>query len=301
MIKRKIIDYLYVMIGSAITGLGISLFTNPAQISPGGVSGIATILYHVFGFDVGLTIFILSIPIFIIGIKLFGKRYGLMSLFGTFSLSFFTSLWCKVFGYNGILDYTKDMSIWLSCLYGGVLCGCGIGIVLKSGSNTGGTDIIALILSKYTHIPTGTSLLIVDGIIIAISAFVFSIESALYAVIVSYIISLVINKIVITMGTGYAKTAFIISDSLEDIGKFIIHNMDRSGTIVKAKGLYSNQDKPILMVVLPNYSISRLVQFVHEVDPNAFMTILDTHQVLGEGFTPIEKLVNINENDVTSK
>ena len=193
------------------------------------------------------------------------------------------------------------MSIWLSCLYGGVLCGCGIGIVLKSGSNTGGTDIIALILSKYTHIPTGTSLLIVDGIIIAISAFVFSIESALYAVIVSYIISLVINKIVITMGTGYAKTAFIISDSLEDIGKFIIHNMDRSGTIVKAKGLYSNQDKPILMVVLPNYSISRLVQFVHEVDPNAFMTILDTHQVLGEGFTPIEKLVNINENDVTSK
>ena len=125
--KRKIIDYLYVMIGSAITGLGISLFTNPAQIAPGGVSGIATILYHVFGFDVGLTIFILSIPIFIIGIKLFGKRYGLMSLFGTFSLSFFTSLWCKVFGYNGILDYTKDMSIWLSCLYGGVLCGCGIG------------------------------------------------------------------------------------------------------------------------------------------------------------------------------
>lgn len=299
--KRKIIDFLYIISGSAITALGIALFTNPAQIAPGGVSGIATILYHIFGFDVGITIFILSLPIFLIGIKLFGKRYGFKSLIGTFALSFFTSLWCKLFGYDGILDYTKEMSIWLSCLYGGVLCGLGIGIVLKSGSNTGGTDIIALILSRYTHLPTGTSLLIVDGIIIATSAFVFNIESALYAVIVSYIISLMINKIVITMGTGYAKTAFIISESLDDIGKFIIDNMDRSGTVLKAKGLYSNKEKPILMVVLPNYSISQLVRFVHEVDPNAFMTILDTHQVLGEGFTPIEKLVNISENDVTSK
>lgn len=299
MIKRKIIDYLYVMIGSAITGLGISLFTNPAQIAPGGVSGIATILYHVFGFDVGLTIFILSIPIFIIGIKLFGKRYGLMSLFGTFSLSFFTSLWCKVFGYNGILDYTKDMSIWLSCLYGGVLCGCGIGIVLKSGSNTGGTDIIALILSKYTHIPTGTALLIVDGIIIATSAFVFSIESALYAVIVSYIISLIINKIVITIGTGYARTAYIISNRIDEIGDFIIKELDRSGTLLNAKGLFTKEDKPMLMVVLPNYTISRLVRFVHEKDPNAFMTIIDTYQVLGEGFTPLSKVVESQRNDVT--
>ena len=299
--KRKIIDFLYIIIGSSITALGIALFTNPAQIAPGGVSGIATILYHIFGFDVGITIFLLSLPIFLLGVKLFGKRYGVKSLFGTFSLSFFTSLWCRLFGYDGILDYSKEISVWLSCLYGGVLCGLGIGIVLKSGSNTGGTDIIALILSKYSHIPTGTSLLIVDGIIIASSAFIFNIESALYAVIVSYIISLMINKIVITMGTGYAKTAFIISDALDDIGKFIIEDMNRSGTIVKAKGLYSAQDKPILMVVLPNYSISQLVRFVHEVDPNAFMTILDTHQVLGEGFTPIEKLLNISANDVTSK
>lgn len=299
-IKHIVIDYIYILIGSAITGLGITLFTTPAKIAPGGVSGIATILYHLFGFDVGTSILFLSIPIFLIGIKLFGKRYGLNSLVGTIALSLFTSIWCRIFGYDGVLDYSKEMSVWLSCLYGGVLCGLGIGIVLKSGSNTGGTDIVALILARYTHIPTGTALLIVDGFIIAISAFVFSLESALFAIIVSYIISIVINKIVISMGTGYAKTAFIISESLDQIGDFIINNLDRSATIVKAKGLYSGEEKPVLMVVLPNYSISELVRFVHKVDKNAFMTILDTHQVLGEGFTPMEKMIEIKNNDVTS-
>ena len=118
---------------------------------------------------------VLSIPIFLLGMKLFGSYYGAKSLLGTLALSLFTSLWCRIFGYEGILDYSKDMNVWLSCLYGGVLAGTGIGLVMKSGSNTGGTDIIALIISRYTHIPAGTSLLIVDGIIIAASAFVFSV------------------------------------------------------------------------------------------------------------------------------
>ena len=297
--RQTIIDYFYMTAGSAITALGIALFTNPAQIAPGGVSGIGTLLYHLFGIDVGLSIFVLSLPIFIIGIRLFGKMYGVKSLYGTLALSIFTSFWCLVFGYEGILDYSKDMSYWLSCLYGGVLTGVGIGLVMKAGSNTGGTDIIALIIARYTHLSAGTSLLLVDAVIIAASAFIFSLESALYAIVVVFITSIMIDKVVLSMGTDYAKTFYIISDNLDQIGRFITDELDRSGTVISAKGLYTGEERPMLMVVVPNQSVSRLTRAVHEADKNAFLIIQDTHHVLGEGFTPIEKVVAEGRNDVT--
>lgn len=297
--KQTILDYLYITAGSAITALAIAVFTNPAQIAPGGVSGIGTLLYHSFGIDVGLSIFILSVPIFLIGVKLFGRMYGLKSLIGTVLLSAFTSLWSHIFGYGGILDYTKDMSFWLSCLYGGVLSGVGIGLVMKGGSNTGGTDIIALIISRYTHITTGTSLMLIDAVIIAASALVFSIESALYAIVVVFITSIVLDKVVLSMGTGYAKTVLIISDHLDEIGSFIIREMDRSGTVISAKGLYTGEERPMLMAVVPNQEISRLTRRVHEVDKHAFLVIQDTHHVLGEGFTAMEKIIAEQHNDVT--
>ena len=297
--KQKFIDYTYIIIGSAVTALSIALFTTPAQIAPGGVSGIGTILYHMFGIDVGLSIFVLSVPVFIAGVRLFGSLYGIKSLIGTVALSAFTSFWNLIFGYDGILDYSKDMSLWLSCLYGGVLAGFGIGLVMKSGSNTGGTDILALIISRYAHISPGTSLMIVDAVIIVASAFIFSIESALYAIVVVFITSVVIDKVVLSMGTGYAKTVYIISSKTKEIGDFIINEMDRSGTVISAKGLYTNEDRPMLMTVVPNQSISKLTRTIHELDDKAFLIIQDTHHVLGEGFTPIEKIVAEGHNDVT--
>ena len=297
--KQKFIDYTYIIIGSAVTALSIALFTTPAQIAPGGVSGIGTILYHMFGIDVGLSIFVLSVPVFIAGVRLFGSLYGIKSLIGTVALSAFTSFWNLIFGYDGILDYSREMSLWLSVLYGGVLAGIGIGLVMKGGSNTGGTDIIALILARYTKITTGTSLMIIDAVIIAASAFVFSLESALYAIVVAFITSVALDKVVLSIGTGYAKEITIISDRLEEIGTFITKELDRSGTVLPAKGLYSEQDKKMLMTVIPKEYISRLVRKVHELDNSAFMIIQDTYHVLGEGFVPIEEMVAKQHNDVT--
>lgn len=297
--KQKIIDYTYIIIGSAVTALSIALFTTPAQIAPGGVSGIGTILYHMFGIDVGLSIFVLSVPVFIAGVRLFGSLYGIKSLIGTVALSAFTSFWNLIFGYDGILDYSREMSLWLSVLYGGVLAGIGIGLVMKGGSNTGGTDIMALILARYTKITTGTSLMIIDAVIIAASAFVFSLESALYAIVVAFITSVALDKVVLSIGTGYAKEITIISDRLEEIGAFITKELDRSGTVLPAKGLYSGQDKKMLMTVIPKEYISRLVRKVHELDNSAFMIIQDTYHVLGEGFVPIEEMVAKQHNDVT--
>lgn len=297
--KQKFIDYTYIIIGSAVTALSIALFTTPAQIAPGGVSGIGTILYHMFGIDVGLSIFVLSVPVFIAGVKLFGSLYGVKSLIGTVALSAFTSFWNLIFGYDGILDYSREMSLWLSVLYGGVLAGIGIGLVMKGGSNTGGTDIMALILARYTKITTGTSLMIIDAVIIAASAFVFSLESALYAIVVAFITSVALDKVVLSIGTGYAKEITIISDRLEEIGAFITKELDRSGTVLPAKGLYSGQDKKMLMTVIPKEYISRLVRKVHELDNSAFMIIQDTYHVLGEGFVPIEEMIAKQHNDVT--
>lgn len=298
-LRRTIIDYIYILAGTALTALGIVLFTNPSKIAPGGASGIATLLYYTTGLDVGLGILLISVPLFLIGLKLFGKAYGLKSLIGTLALSLFTSLFGLIFGYDGILDYSEEMSVWLSCLYGGVIIGAGIGIVMKSGSNTGGTDILAQILARYVHISTGTALFMVDALVIAASALIFGIESALYAIIVVYITSVVLNKIVLSMGTGQAKTALIFSDKVEEMRDFIIHDLERSGSIINAKGLYTKEDKPMLLTVIPNQEISRLTREVHAKDPASFIIFLETNHVLGEGYTPIETAIEQNNNDVT--
>ena len=291
--KRDIIDYSYIIIGSAITALGIVLFLNPAMLAPGGVSGIATILFHTIGLDLGLTILVLTIPIFLIGAKLFGKQYGVKTLLGSVLLSVFTSIWASVFGDAGLLDYSKDISIWLSALYGGVITGLGMGLVMKSGSNTGGTDIIAQIIARYTSLSLGTALFIVDGVIIAVSAIFFSIENALYAIVVAYITTVVVNKIVLSMGTNYAKTVFIISEKTE----YIINTLERGATILDAKGFYTKESRPMIMTVIPNQDISKLTRAVHQSDPKAFLIIHEAFHVLGEGYTPIEKIAS--SSDVT--
>ena len=296
---RTVIDYAYIILGSAITAFAVAVFLNPARLAPGGVSGIATILYHLFGWDLGTSIFFLTVPVFLIGLRLFGRQYGFRTLLGSLLLSAFTSVCVSLIGEDGILDYSKDISVMLSALYGGVLSGVGIGLVMKSGSNTGGTDIIAQIIARYTPLSLGTSLFIVDGAIIAVSALFFGIENALYATAVAYITTVVINKIVLSMGTSYAKTVFIISDNYHEIGQFIIDEMDRGATLLDAKGFYSNKSRPMLMTVIPNQEVSKLTRAVHKADPKAFMVISETYHVLGEGYTPIENIAETS--DVTQQ
>ena len=301
-IKRKITrydiyDFIWIIIGSMLTAVGIILFLNPAQIAPGGVSGIATIFYHTFGWDVSLTMLLQNIPLFILGVAIFGKAFGFKALLGSVLLSMFSAITTHFFGTEGILDMSKDISRWLCCLFGGVLSGAGIGLVMKSGANTGGTDIIAQVIAKVTRLSQGVSLLVVDGCIILVSAFIFGIESALYAVVVAYLVNIMVDKIVLSMGTNYAKTIFIISKGLDEIRDHILYELDRSGTIISAKGLYSQEDQPMLMVVIENQQVTKLTRVVHQVDPKAFMIIQNTVHVLGEGYNPLEMVAS--NKDVT--
>ena len=290
--KRKVIDYLYIIIGSFIAGFGIAAFNTPARIAGGGVNGIATILYHTLGFNPGVSMLFMNIPIFFLGVKEFGPKYGFKSLLGMLLLSLSVSITGELIGFNGILPYTDSVDVLLSALFGGIFIGAGIGLVMKSGANTGGTDIIAQIISKHTPLPLGTSLLLVDGVVILFSAFVFGIERAMYAVISVYASSQMINYVIMVMGTKYAKTAYIFSDKQDEIKELIIKELHHGGTIFTGVGIYTGKNRTMLMAVIPNQQISHLTALVHRSDPKAFMIVEEAYQVLGEGFTPMEKIAS---------
>lgn len=283
-----VLNYSYIVVGSFVTAAGLVFFINPGKIAAGGVSGIATILFHTLGWDPGLMIFVLSVPLFVAGTLIFGKQYGFKTIFGTLCLSGFTSLLIRFFGAEGFLDYSDSLSVLLSAIFGGVVSGIGMGLVMKSGANTGGTDIVAQIVAKYTPLTLGTSLSLVDGLVIFSSVFVFGITSALYAIMTVYITGLMIDKVILSIGKNYAKTVYIIcSQNREAIQKAILEQLEHGGTVLQGTGMYSGQDKPVIMTVIKNNKISQLTRIVHNEDPGAFMVVSDAYNVMGEGFKKI--------------
>ncbi|MFA5468004.1 MAG: YitT family protein [Sphaerochaetaceae bacterium] len=290
MIKtHKLRDYTFIVLGSLITAVGIAAFITPAKLAGGGVSGIAVIFYHLFNFEVGTSIFLLSLPLFLAGLKIFGKRYGVTSLMGTLLLSLFTSLFGLLWGFEGFLSYDNPVDVLLSALFGGFLAGFGMGVVLKGGANTGGTDIAAQILSKYTPISVGSSLFLVDGLVILAGGFAFGLKSALFATITLVATSAAINFVLLKMGTRYAKTALIVSEAHGEISRRISEELGHGGTLLSGYGIYSKEERSVLMTVIPNQKITQLNTIVKETDPQAFMIIEEAYEVIGEGFSPMEK------------
>ena len=301
MTKRQyhLVELFYIITGSFLTAVGIALFTAPAKIASGGVSGIATILYHTLGFDTGLSILVLSIPLFLLGIAIFGKEYGIRSLAGTLFLSLFTSLLNRFFGYGGLLSYDNVLSVLLSAIFGGVVMGIGIGLVMRSGANTGGTDIVAQILARLTPLSMGSALFMVDALVIGASGFIFSLEMALYATITVFITGAVIDRVVLSFGTSSAKTVFIVSEKLEIIQKEILEQLGHGGTILSGVGMYTGLNRPVIMTVIANRKVSQLTNIVHETDKQAFMVVQEAYKVLGEGFSPIQEAAWAGLSDVT--
>jgi uncharacterized membrane-anchored protein YitT (DUF2179 family) len=186
--KRLALEALYLIGGTALAGFAVAVFITPAKIARGGVNGVATINYHLSGWD---------------------TRFGQLT------------------DYNGFLPYIDRMDTLLSAIFGGVLLGGGIGIVMRSGANTGGTDIIAQILSRFTPLPLGTALFLSDASVIVLGAVVFGLERALFAVITLYLSGQMVNFVVMNLGTKYAKTAYIVSERHEAIGKRLISEIHK--------------------------------------------------------------------------
>ncbi|NCD05757.1 MAG: YitT family protein [Spirochaetia bacterium] len=294
--KNKIKDYIQIILGTMISGFGIACFITPAKIASGGVSGIATIIYYLSGVDTGLTMILISLPLFIIGMKIFGPVYGLKSFVGMTLLSVFVSLFGQLTDYQGFLEYTDKVDILLSAIFGGVLVGGGIGFVMRAGSNTGGTDIVGQILNLFTPLNLGTCVFLCDAVVVIIGGLVFGLERALFAVCALYISGQTINFVVMSLGNKYAKTAYIVSDNYERISDRIINELHRGGTLLNGKGIYTQQGRTMLMAVVPNQVINQLTQIVHEEDEKAFMFVHETYQVLGYGFVPLSKMLDSNKS-----
>jgi uncharacterized membrane-anchored protein YitT (DUF2179 family) len=207
-----------VTLGSFITALGLVAFLIPNKIAAGGVSGLATVLYYLFKFPVGITMFVINIPLLLLCIKELGMKFGVKSVYGTFIISLFVDSLAVLIKQ----PWTNDPL--LAAIYGGVVSGLGLGIVFRSKGTTGGTDLAAALIHKFAHISLGYSLMTIDAMVIILAGIVFNVELALYALVAVFVTSKMID--VVQEGFSYAKAAVIISEEYEKISQEILSRMD---------------------------------------------------------------------------
>lgn len=268
--------YVIMIIGSFVAAAGISLFLAPNKLTTGGISGLATIAYYIWGFPIGVVSLVLNIPLFVLGIWIEGKGFGLKSLYATLLLSLFIDLLANV------EPFTEDAL--LGAVYGGVLMGVGLGLVFLSGATTGGTDIIAKLVQRTVrHMSIGRILLVVDVLIIALAAIVFKDKQVgLYSAVALYASTHMIDLII--EGGKFAKTVFIISDKHLEIAQSITTDLHRGVTGLDGKGMYSGNDKTVLMCTVKRNELPRLKDLIRQTDKDAFVILTDVREVLGEGF-----------------
>jgi uncharacterized membrane-anchored protein YitT (DUF2179 family) len=268
------LEYINVLIGPAIIALAFNVFLLPNQIASGGVSGISTILLSVFGWEPAYVQWAFNIPLFIAGVILLGKQFGVKTLVGTIFLPF------VVFLTKNIDPWTNDAL--LGALFGGIVVGLGLGIVFRGNGSTGGTDLAAQIITKYTGLTLGTSVVLIDGLIVLSAALVFDIERGLYALIALYVTSKTID--LVQVGFGRSKTAMIITNRQDEVREGILNKIDRGVTKLSAYGGFTDNERPVLMCVVDQREFTKLKQLVKSLDPTAFVVVMDASEVLGEGF-----------------
>ncbi len=288
---QQVYNVLSIIVGTFIAACGIALFSNPGKITGGGVTGVGTILYYTIGWDPGLVMLILNIPLYLLGFKVFGSKYGVKVLLGSVLLSVWVSVLGQLTGYQGVLDYSHELSRLLSGIAYGVLVGTGIGIVMRTGSNTGGTDIIAQVIAKYTPFNVGSVEFCLNAVVVCCGGLIFGIESTFFAIIAMFISGRMINFVTTTMGTGLAKTAYIFSmNKSKQISQRVIKDLHHGGTIFLGEGIFTGDERPMLVVVVPNQQIRQLVRIVHEEDDKAFVYVVDAYMVMGNGFAALNKV-----------
>ena len=276
--KKDLLDYMMIIIGSLIMAVGLMLFLIPNKVSAGGVSGISTILYHRYNWPAGITMLALNIPLFILGVKIFGRKFGMKTFWGIIWISLFSDLIDVVLKLPPV---TNDPL--LATVYGGLLLGGGLGIIMKGRGTTGGSDIIARILNKYFHFSLGISFMIVDTVIIIAMGIIFhNVELILFC-----LISLAISSKVVDMfieGLTSERAITIMSKNWEVIAKRIMDEVNRGVTGLDSVGMHTNSEKKTLYCVVATRQIEHIRRIVKREDPFAFVTITNVSIMQGEGF-----------------
>lgn len=281
MSRKKIIiyikEYILILLGSMLMAISTALILLPNKLSTGGFSGISTILYYLFKYPVGTTTIILNIPLLLISFFKINKRLFIKSIVGTALLSFFTD----------ILEFCEPITNdrLLACIYGGIIMGLGIAIILKAGASTGGTDLLSYVIKSYNNKFTSSRVIIIsDTIIIFFNILFFGeIEIGLYSAIAIYLMGKMID--IVFEGIYFTKVMFIISDKYEEIAKKVGKNVKRGSTGIYSKGMYSGENKVMLFCVGSRKEIVEIKQIIKKIDRNAFIVTTDARETLGEGFS----------------
>lgn len=273
--KTNVKKAVYIIIGAFIYAIGINAFLVPQRFLTGGFAGIAMLLYYLVKWPVGVTVFIMNIPLFVLSFKYISGRFVMFSLVGMIALSACLSLT------EGWAMHLEDPL--LASLFGGAIAGLGTGIVLRQRGSLGGTDIISVLINKYFSFDIGTITAILNGIILGVALIASDITVVLYSAASIFVSSQVIDGV--QAGLNRRKTAFIVTDHPDEIAARIIEKMHRGVTFLHGEGAYTHQQKKIIYCDVTTMEVARLKEIVKKMDDQAFMTIMDAREVLGQGFS----------------
>ena len=300
--QSPVIDYIAITIGTAIMAIGIGVFLVDAKVVPGGVSGLSMAFYYLTGgaVPIGLMIWVFNVPLYIWGVKELGKQFGIRTFYGFTLNSFFIDLFRgDIPGFSFIrlqdtetIKYLHQYDFLFLIIIGAALLGVGLGIVFKFRGSTGGTDIVVAIMQKKFGIKPGTAIMIIDFFVISVAGLIIEYKDlagersamtlTLYAFFLLFISSRLVDAII--NGFDYARTAYIISDKHEKIAEAIMNKMSRGATALKGRGLYKNIEIEIIVTVVTLKELGTLTNLIKSIDPDAFVTVHNVHEVLGEGF-----------------
>jgi len=281
-IWNKISWIVATVVGSAIFAFGFAMFLQPNDMNAGGISGLAQVVVEVLGVgSIGTLSMLINLPLFILGGLKIGKRFFAGSLLGMVLSSVMIDLFAV---------YTfPTVEPLLSVLYGGVICGLGLGVVFISGTSTGGSDILIRLLKlRYRNVPIGQISMCFDAVVVALTGLVFhDFTKALYTGITVFVTSQVIDAVVYRF--DYSKVALIISRQYEAIAREIGMKLDRGATFLNGEGTYSHQPTKVILTAVKKQQLAELKELVTSIDPNAFIIVQEAHQVLGDGFSRYSK------------
>jgi len=274
--EHVLFDYATIAVGAILIALSADMFAIPNQVVPGGLTGIATILHYTLRVPVGLTTLLLNVPLLLAGYRwIGGRRFAARTVFATLVMALAIDLLA-----NRVHSVTTDPLLYT--IYGGLLDGLGMGLVFRARGTTGGTDIMAQLLNRWTGMSVGVWLLVLNAAILCAAGLLLSWERALYALILSYVSSRAID--LVQEGISYHKSALIISGSADQVKDAILQQLARGVTVLRGQGGYTGIARDVLLSVVRQSEISQLKQLVYAIDPAAFVIIGQVQEVLGEGF-----------------
>ncbi len=284
--KDFFITYAYLIAGCIVFALGVVLFAEPHKFAPGGTYGIGIVLYHIFGWKLEYSVLIMDIPLLVIGSYFLGPRFGIKTVIATLAIPLFVGLIHEFYGYEAFVNDKL-----LSSLFGGIVYGVGIGLIFKSRATSGGSDIISMILNKYTKISLGQLVIMVDGVITLSALFVCDGKDGFELPLYSWIIIFVEGKVIdyIIEGPNINKTLMIVSDKYDLIKSKIVNDINRGGTIFVGEGIHKGKERKMIYTVLTRREMTILIDFISKTDPDAFVNVIDSNEILGKGFKSLSE------------